>query len=143
MKLPLPTPHSQGTLPTAGHRGPPPRLQHAELSDSFRYFPGEGFLDHIVVLVLLLQHPVLVLVFKQKLFLVSPGGWRGLNSFFSLSFSISHLVSSSLSEVWLVLKFWRSVMWSSSHPALELGFLFVGLLGACFFALTPFSGARS
>jgi hypothetical protein len=42
--------------------------------------------------------------------------------------------------VWLVLGFWKSALWPTSHPALELGFHCVGLLGACFFASPPFSG---
>jgi hypothetical protein len=93
--------------------------------------------------VLLLQHPALVLVFKQKLCL-SLTRWLGrLASIFSLSFSGRWLVSSSLSEVWLILRFQRSALWFTSCPALELGFLCVGLLGACFFAAPPFSGARS
>jgi uncharacterized membrane protein len=50
----------------------------------------------LVVLVLLLQHPVLVLIFKQRLHL-SFARWLGsVASFFFLSFSSS----SSLSEVW-------------------------------------------
>jgi hypothetical protein len=97
----------------------------------------------LVVLVLLFQHPVLVLLFKQKLCL-SLARWLGrLPSFFSLSFSSSCLVSSSLSQVWFVLRFWRSAAWPISHPALDLGFCCVGLLGACFFASCPFSGAQS
>jgi hypothetical protein len=45
--------------------------------------------------------------------------------------------------MWLVLRFQRSALWPNSHPALELGFCCVGLLGACFFALPHFSGMRS
>jgi hypothetical protein len=68
----------------------------------------------------------------------------GTCQFFFLSFIIgSYLVSNSLRKVWLVLRFWRSALWPTSRPALELGFHCVGLLGACFFALCPFSGARS
>jgi hypothetical protein len=37
----------------------------------------------------------------------------------------------------------RSALWFTICPTLELGFLCVGLLGACFFAVPPFSGARS
>jgi hypothetical protein len=95
--------------------------------------------------VLLLQHPVLVFVFKQKLCL-SLTRWLGRLAsffFFSLSFSSSCLVSSSLSEVWLVLRFWRSALWPTSHPALELGSCCVGLFGACYFASHPFSGSSS
>jgi hypothetical protein len=44
--------------------------------------------------------------------------------------------------VWLVLRFRRSALWPT-NSCLELGFHCVGLLGACFFALPPFSGARS
>jgi hypothetical protein len=46
-------------------------------------------------------------------------------------------------RVWLVLSFQRSALWPTSHPTLELCFHCVGLLGTCFFALHPFSGARS
>jgi hypothetical protein len=46
-------------------------------------------------------------------------------------------------SLYIVLRFWRSVPWFTSHPTLELGFYCVSLLGACFFALPPFSGARS
>jgi hypothetical protein len=93
--------------------------------------------------VLFFQHVVLVLVFKQKLCL-SLIRWLGrLTRFFSLSFSGSCLVSSSLSEVGLVLRFWRSALWLTNYPALELGFHCVGLLGACFSASCPLSGARS
>jgi hypothetical protein len=45
--------------------------------------------------------------------------------------------------VWLVLRFQKSALCFTRHPALVLGFLCVGLLGACFFALSPFFGARS
>jgi hypothetical protein len=45
--------------------------------------------------------------------------------------------------MWFVLRFCRSALWPISCPALELGFCCVGLLGACFFASPPFSGARS
>jgi hypothetical protein len=93
--------------------------------------------------VLLLKHPVFVFVFKQKLCL-SLARWLGsLAHFFPLCFSGSCLVSSSLSEVWLVLRFWRSALWSTSCPALDLGFFCVGLLGTCFFASPPVYGARS
>jgi hypothetical protein len=68
---------------------------------------------------------------------------REPHQFFSLSFRGSCLVSSSLSEVWLVLRFRRSALWPTSHPALELGFCSVCLLGAYFFSSCPFSGARS
>jgi hypothetical protein len=95
----------------------------------------------LVVLVLLFQYPVLVLIFKQKLLVLS-GGW-GVSPVFFLSFSVSSLVSSSLSEIWLVLRFQRSALWPTSCSALELGFHCVGLLGAYFFALRPFSGASS
>jgi hypothetical protein len=63
--------------------------------------PGSGTIEFLS-LVLLLQHPVLVLVFKQRLCL-SLARWLGSLAsffFFSLSFSGSCLVSSSLSEVW-------------------------------------------
>jgi hypothetical protein len=73
----------------------------------------------LVVLVLLLQHLVFVFVFKQKLCLSLSGGWGDWPVFF-LSFSSSCLVSSSLSEVWLVLRFWRSDLWSTSHHAVGL-----------------------
>jgi hypothetical protein len=71
--------------------------------------------------------------------------------FFFTFFSGSYLVSSSSSEVWLVLRFWRSALCFTSHsvlssgfsPALQLGFLCIGLLGACSFALPPFSRERS
>jgi hypothetical protein len=62
---------------------------------------------------------------------------------FFLSFSGSCLVSSSLSEVWFVFRFWRSALWPTSHPTLVLGSPCVGLLEACHFALLPFFGARS
>jgi hypothetical protein len=99
----------------------------------------------LLVLVLFLHHPALVLVFKQNLCLsLTRWLWRLASSvFFLLSFSSSCLVSSSLSEMWFVLRFQRSALWPTNHPALELGFLCVDLLGACFFALTPFSGAKS
>jgi hypothetical protein len=48
---------------------------------------------------------------------------------FFLSFRGSCLVSASLSEVWLALRFWRSALWPTSHPALELGFHCVGFWG--------------
>jgi hypothetical protein len=97
----------------------------------------------LVILVLLFLHPVLVLVCKQKLCL-SFTRWLGrLTSFFPLSFGGSCLVSSTLNEVWLVLRFQRSALWTTSHPALELGFHCVCLLGACFFASHLFFGARS
>jgi hypothetical protein len=92
--------------------------------------------------VLLLQHPVLVVVFKQKLCL-SLTRWLGTLASFFLSFSGSCIVSSFLSEVWLILRFRRSALWPTSCPALELGFHCFGLLGAYFFASHPFSGARS
>jgi hypothetical protein len=63
--------------------------------------------------------------------------------FFFPSFSGNCLVSSSCSEVVLFLRFWRSALWPTSYLALELGFHFVGLLGACFFASCPFSGSWS
>jgi hypothetical protein len=91
--------------------------------------------------VLHLQHPVLVLVFKQKLCLSLTKWLERLASFFFPSFNSSCLVSSSLNEVWLVLRFQRSALWFTSRPALELGFLCVVLLGAYFFASPPFSGA--
>jgi hypothetical protein len=65
------------------------------------------------------------------------------HQFFFLSYSSSCSVSSSLSEVLLVLRFWRSALWLTSYPALGLGFPSIGLLGAYFFALCPFSGVRS
>jgi hypothetical protein len=46
-------------------------------------------------------------------------------------------------SVYSVLRFWRTALYSTSHPALELGFCCVGFLGACFFASLTFSGARS
>jgi hypothetical protein len=52
----------------------------------------------LVVLVLLLQYPTLVLVFKQWLCL-SLARWLGSLTSFFLSFRGSCLVSSSLSEV--------------------------------------------
>jgi hypothetical protein len=99
----------------------------------------------LLVLVLFLHHPALVLVFKQNLCLsLTRWLWRLASSvFFLLSFSSSCLVSSSLSEMWFVLRFQRSALWPTNHPALELGFLCVDLLGACFFASPPFSGATS
>jgi hypothetical protein len=42
----------------------------------------------------------------------------------------------------LIFRFQRSALWPISHPALELGSCCVGLLGTCYFALCPFSGAR-
>jgi hypothetical protein len=63
--------------------------------------------------------------------------------FFFLSFSGSCLVSSSLSEVWLFLRFRRSGLWPTCHLASELCFCCVGLLGSCFFALPPVSEVRS
>jgi hypothetical protein len=78
--------------------------------------------------VLYLQHPVLVFVFKQKIYLSLSRCLGRLSSFFFPSFSGSCLVCSSLSEVWLVLRFWRSALWFTSHPA---------------FASPPSSGARS
>jgi hypothetical protein len=93
--------------------------------------------------VLLFQHAVLVLLFKQKLCLSLDRWWERLTIYFFLYFSGSCLDGSSLSEVWLVLRFWRSALCTTSHPALELGFCCVGLLGAYFFASCLFSGARS
>jgi hypothetical protein len=64
------------------------------------------------------------------------------------SFSGSCLVSSSLSGVWWF-KFEccpqvpESALKSTSCPALELGYCWACLLGACFFASPPFSRARS
>jgi hypothetical protein len=98
-------------------------------------------ISFLVVLVLLFQHPVLVLVFKQELCLSQVIG--ATRQFFFLSFSDSCLVSYSLSEVWLVLRFQRSGLWPTNCPSLELCFCCVGLLEACFFALYPFSEARS
>jgi hypothetical protein len=60
-----------------------------------------------------------------------------------LSFSGRFLVSASLSDVWLDLRFRRSALWPTSHSALELGSHCVGILGGCYFASRPFSGARS
>jgi hypothetical protein len=105
----------------------------------------------LVVLVLLLQHPVLVLIFKTGSILVSPSGW-GVSPvclfFFFLSFSSSSLVSSSLSEVWQFEFVYCPLVSENSSvahqpSALRLSFHHVGLLGACSFALLPFSGARS
>jgi hypothetical protein len=93
--------------------------------------------------VLLFQHPALVLVFKLNLCLNFSRCLGRLASFFPLSFTGSCLVSSSLSEVLLALRFQKSALWPSSHPALQLGSHYVGLLGACYFALYPFSGAKS
>jgi hypothetical protein len=53
------------------------------------------------------------------------------------------MVSASLSEVWLVLRFWGSALWPTIHPAVVLGFGCFGLLWASFFALPSFSGAKS
>jgi hypothetical protein len=84
----------------------------------------------------LLQHTVLVLVFKQKL---CHSLTRFLGSvFFLLYFSSSCLVSSSLSEVWQFKfvccpLFPRSTLSLTSCPALEMGFCCAGLLG--FFSL--------
>jgi hypothetical protein len=68
---------------------------------------------------------------------------RETHQFIFLSFSSSCLVSSSLSELWLVCSFQRSALWPTSHLALQLGFCCVGLLGTCFFASSTFFGARS
>jgi hypothetical protein len=67
-------------------------------------------------------------------------GETGQFFFFFLSFSRSCLVSSSLSEVWLVLRFQRLALWPTSHPALELSSYCVGVLGACYFAHTLSQG---
>jgi hypothetical protein len=40
--------------------------------------------------------------------------------------------------VWLFLKFWRSVLYLISHPALELGFHCVGFSGSLILFLNPF-----
>jgi hypothetical protein len=91
---------------------------------------------------LLLQHPVLMLVFKQKLY-VSLASWLGrLTSYFPV---FQQQLLSQLLPQWGVgvLRFQRSALWPTSCPTLELGFRCVGLLGAFFCALPPFSGARS
>jgi hypothetical protein len=88
----------------------------------------------LVVLVLLLEHPVLGLVFKQK-FCLSLSRW--------LSFSGSCLVSFSLSEVWQV-KFvcWAQVLEISSvaHQlsCFGVGFLLCWFTGILFLCLIPF-----
>jgi hypothetical protein len=72
--------------------------------------------------------------------LVLPGGWEDSPVFFP--FSGSCIVNSSLSKVWLVLRFRRSALWPTSCSALELGFCCVVLLGACFFSSYPCSEVR-
>jgi hypothetical protein len=96
----------------------------------------------LVVLVLLFQHPVLVLGFKQKVCLSLARCLAETHQFFFLSFRGSCLVSLSLGEVWLVLRFRRSALWPTSHPALKLGFRCC-FTGGLFLCLPPFLWARS
>jgi hypothetical protein len=98
----------------------------------------------LVVLVLVLQHLVLVLVFKQGL-CHSLTRWLGSlsNFFFFLSFSSSCLVSSSLSEVWqFEFLYYPQVLENSSVAHQPSCFLVVFLLccftGGLFLNLTTF-----
>jgi hypothetical protein len=96
----------------------------------------------LVVLMLLFQHPVLVLVFKQRLSL-SLVRWLGNLASFSSVFQwqlLSQLLPQRRVACPQVLVI-SSV--AHQHPALELGFCCVGLLGASYFAMPPFSGTKS
>jgi hypothetical protein len=91
--------------------------------------------------VLLLQHPVLVLVFKEKL-CHSLAWWLG-SVFFLLSFSSSCLVSISLSEVWQFKFICCPQVPEISSVAHQLscfgvGFSVCWFTGGLFICLTPF-----
>jgi hypothetical protein len=95
-----------------------------------------------VVLVLLLQHPAPVLVFKQRLCLISLGDWQ-ISPVFLLSFSGSCLVSSSLNEVWQFEFVCCPQVPEISSVALQtscfgVGFLLCWLTGGLFLCLSPF-----
>jgi hypothetical protein len=96
-----------------------------------------------VVVVLLLQHPVLVLVFEQDLCLSLARWLGGTGQFFFLSLSGSCLDSSSLSEVWLVLRFWRSALRPPSCPALDFVLAVLAYWGLVTLPRCLFSRARS
>jgi hypothetical protein len=94
--------------------------------------------------VLLLQHPVLVLIFKQSLCLSLTRWFESLASFFSsLCFSCSCLVSSSFSEVWhFEFVYCPQVPENSSaahqQSCFGVGFLLFWFIGSLFFCLAPF-----
>jgi hypothetical protein len=64
----------------------------------------------LIVAMLLLHHPVLVLVFKHRSVLVSPGGW----AVFCLSVAVTHSAPPSVwcgsLSLYVVLRFWRSAL---------------------------------
>jgi hypothetical protein len=93
--------------------------------------------------VLLLQHPVLVLVFKQRLCLTLTRWLGSLASFFFLLFSSSCLVSSSLIEVWQFEFIYCPQVLENSSVSHQLscfgvGFLLCWFTGDLFLCLAPF-----
>jgi hypothetical protein len=101
----------------------------------------------LVVLLFLLQHPGLMLVFKQKLYR-SLARWLGrLASFFSFQWQLlSHLLPQWGVAVWMCILSSGSGKKLCSPPAILLWTWVFAMLvywGACFFASPPFSGARS
>jgi hypothetical protein len=78
---------------------------------------------------------------------VLPGGWVVVLFFLCLSEAAAWSVPPSLGcgslSLYVVLRFWNQLCSPPAVPALELGFHCAWLLGACFFALLPFSWARS
>jgi hypothetical protein len=111
------------------------------LTKKYSRFKNNQISVLVYVLVLLFQHPVLVLVFKQKL-CGSLARWLG-TVFFLLSFSGSCLVSSSLSEVWLFKFVCCPQVPEISSVAHQLscfgvGFLLCWFTGGLFLSLAPF-----